>query len=745
VADKEACALAQPVEQVSEYLVLKEEGMFVTTNSLGDMPLGDSLGLYYNDTRYLSCYMLTIEGAEPVLLSSSSEHNFMANLQLTNPALGLQNGSTVLPNTVSLRRNRLMQKGMRERIGLLNYNSFPLRLRLRLEIGSDFRDMFDVRGFRREARGTIHEPSWSGSVLTLRYTGLDRKVRRTAVTFDPPPAYLQIVPAPMQPVEHHLDSIYPGNAPTVKDIIVPPSAHATWEIELQPHEPWFMDLGAMPEGEPTTQRTGLFDTDARYLRNSYHDWFAQSTHVTTDDELFNTLVDRSLTDLRVLVDRVSGGLFPAAGIPWYSVPFGRDSLITGLQTLAFNPAIAEGTLRYLAMHQGTRLDPWRDEEPGKILHELRSGEMAALNEIPHTPYYGTVDATPLFIMLFVETLRCTNDDTLYRDLLPNVMRALEWIDRYGDLDGDGYVEYETKSRWGLRNQGWKDSYDSLKFPDGKLPEPPIALVEVQGYVYAAKVGMSELLARRGDKETSARLAQEAFLLKERFNTDFWLPDKAFYAQALDGSKRPVPSVSSNPGHALYCGLSDPELAALAVQRLMAPDMLTGWGIRTLSSDEPHFNPMSYHNGSIWPHDNGIIAAGMRRYGFHKEAAQVMEQIVQAGIRFKLFRLPELYCGFARDLRYYSVPAEYPVSCSPQAWAAGSVLHMCASMLGIDADAVANRLALNPHFPSSIFAAEIGHILVGTNRVSAQISKARRGGKYTLNVLDNPGGIEVSLA
>jgi glycogen debranching enzyme len=731
-------------QPVSEQLVLKEDQVFVTSNSMGDMPSGDSLGLYYNDTRYLSLYTLTIEGKEPVLLSASSEHNFMANLQLTNPALGLENGYTLLSNTISLRRNRLVQGGgMRERIGLFNYNQFPVRLRLRLELGADFRDMFDVRGFPRSGRGTLHEPIWQNSVLTLAYTGLDGRQRHTSISFDPDPHSVSIVPAPLQPVEHRLDAIYPGNAPTVKEIIVPPAFVATWDAELTPHKPWFMNLTVVPEGPSECQPAFLFDNDARDLRSDYQEWYEHSTSLRTDNEVFDSLLHRSLADLRVLTDRVPGGLFPAAGIPWYSVPFGRDSLITGLQTLLFNPGLARGTLRYLARHQGTRVDSWRDEEPGKILHELRFGEMATLNEIPHTPYYGTVDATPLFVMLFVETMRWTGDGELYADLLPNVMRALEWMDKYGDHDGDGFVEYAAKSRWGvIRNQGWKDSYDSLKFRDGRLPEPPIALVEVQAYVYAAKAGMADLLMSRGDHINGARLAREALLLKQHFNHDFWMPSAGFYAQALDGSKRKVPSVSSNAGHALYCGIAGEEQAAGVVRRLMADDMLCGWGLRTLSSHEPNFNPMSYHNGSIWPHDNAIIAAGMRRYGFHKEAAEVMEQVVQAAIRFRLFRLPELYCGFARDLRYYSVPAEYPVSCSPQAWAAGSVLHFCQTMLGATPDAAGNRLTVDPYFLPSISELSVDHLMLGATPVDFRVSGKRSKTRPRLLMGDNPGGIRV---
>src|SRR5436190_2527238 len=329
--------MPSPSEQVSEQLVLKEDQMFITTNAMGDMPQGDSLGLYFNDMRYLSLYALTIEGQQPVILSSSSEHNFMANLQLANPALGLENGYTILTNTISLRRNRLMHGGMRERIGLLNYNRFPVRLRLRIQLGADFRDMFDVRGFQRNKRGTLHEPSWQGDVLTLSYTGLDNVRRHTSISFDPSPDSVSIIPAPSQPSEQRLDAIYPGNAPTVKQIIIPPVAQVTWEIDLQPQTPWFVNLTAVPEGPFERQPASLFDNNARVLRESYDEWYLDSSRLRTDNELFDTLLNRSRADLRVLVDEVPGGLFPTAGIPWYAVPFGRDSLITGLQTLLFKP------------------------------------------------------------------------------------------------------------------------------------------------------------------------------------------------------------------------------------------------------------------------------------------------------------------------------------------------------------------------------------------------------------------------
>jgi glycogen debranching enzyme len=735
--------LASPGDQISEQLVLKEDQVFITTNSMGDIPLGQSLGLYYCDTRYLSLYTLLIEGKEPVLLSASSEHNFMANLQLTNPPIGLEDGTAILPNTISLRRNRLMRDGMRERIGLFNYNPLTVRLRLSIDLGADFRDMFDVRGFHRTGRGAIHEPRWEGGVLTLPYTGLDGKDRHTSISFDPLPDYLWLVPAPEHTVaEQHLSAIYPGDAATMKETIVPPSVRIVWEIELPPQKLWYMNVTVVPEGQSETQPAFLFDSDARALRGEYEDWHTKSTYLHTNNAVFNALLERSMADLRVLIDQVPGGLLPAAGIPWYSVPFGRDSLITGLQALPFKSSIAKGTLRYLARYQGDKVDPWRDEEPGKILHEMRFGEMASLGEIPHTPYYGSVDSTPLFIMLFVEAMRWTADDQLYDDLLPHIKRALEWIDNHGDLDGDGFVEYECKSRWGLRNQGWKDSYNSVQFPDGRLPEPPIALVEVQAYVYAAKMGMAELLMSRGETDTGVRLAAEAHVLKGRFNRDFWIEDTGFYAQALDGSNRQVSSISSNVGHALYCGIVDEDKAERVVARLMAPDMLCGWGIRTLSSDEPSFNPMSYHNGSVWPHDNAIIAAGLSRYGFHKEANEVIQQVVEAGTRFKMFRLPELYCGFARDLRYFSVPAEYPVSCSPQAWAAGAVLHFCQTMLGLYPDSARHSLEVKPHLLPSISQIDIDRLKLADSNLSLRISKNGSMAEPHVEIKENPGSIEV---
>jgi glycogen debranching enzyme len=422
--------------------------------------------------------------------------------------------------------------------------------------------------------------------------------------------------------------------------------------------------------------------------------------------------------------------------------FGRDSLVTSLQTLMLNPQIATGTLRFLANCQGTKVDPWHDEEPGKIVHEIRKGEMAKLGEIPHSAYYGSVDATPLFLMLFTETMRWLDDDELFQEILPAAKRALEWMENYGDLDGDGYIEYLSRSSGGIRNQGWKDSRGSLTYPDGTPVESAVALVEVQGYAYRALSDMAELLRRKGDAEIADRLAEKASNLKRNFNRDFWVEDKQFFAQGLDSNKKPIDLVTSNPGHCLFCGIVDDEKAQQLVNRLSSSDMACGWGIRTVTSRSPRFNPMSYHQGSIWPHDNSLIIAGMRHYGYSAEAEAITSQLFEASVFFPYSRLPELFCGFARDKELPAVPVEYPVSCSPQAWAAGSAILLFQSMLGIKADAVSGRLYLNPRLPQWLSVASVQNLYIGRGTVNLRFE--RRGEEISCEVAENEAGIEVVI-
>ena len=706
-----------------QQLVLKEGDIFIVTDEYGNIPENTPLGLYYHDTRYLSLLNLKVNGTDPELLNSTSGQNFMSNLQFANTLFHLDGGTVVLPQTISIRRNRLVRGGLYERIGCMNYNRFPVTLTLLLEMGADFRDMFDVRGFARDRWGELRPPVLDDTGLHLGYLGLDGVERQTHIRFSRPPDNAELRAAPSsQPTSSEAGIMIPVvDAEGRHPVIQAPRAVLTWRVTLAPQHPFALSMHVYPESLGATEPEPPFDQAVQQMRRSYSGWQAHSSEITTSSESFTRLLARSSWDLRVLSEELEQGYFPSAGIPWYACPFGRDSLITALQSLMLNPGLAVGTLRVLARHQGKVVDAWREEEPGKILHEVRFGEMARLQMVPHTPYYGTVDATPLFVMLFVETMRWLHDEQLYADLLPNVLRAIDWIDQYGDKDGDGFVEYvASRSNGGIRNQIWKDSDDSTQFPDGTLAETPIAACEVQGYVYAAKLGLSELLREHGDTARADRLAAEAATLRARFNERFWMPAANYYAQGLDARKVQIPTITSNPGHCLWAGICDEDKAEAVARRLIAPDMASGWGVRTISSRSPSYNPMSYHNGSIWPHDNSIVIAGLRRYGRRDAALQAATQLYQAGLHFRYYRLPELFCGFDRDDRYGAGPAEYPVSCSPQAWAAGAPLLLIQSLLGLEPGPAGEPPRLDPWLPAWLTQVMIRHLRIGARRYQVEI-------------------------
>jgi glycogen debranching enzyme len=685
------------------HIVIKEDELFLVTNNQGnvDAQAGDGQGLYFQDTRFLSLYDFTVDEFAPVLLSAAGELNFMTTLQLANGPAELPDGRALCARSVSIRRNRFLQDGLHERIGFFNYNAFPVRATVRLRFGSDFRDMFDVRGYApRDKHGAIGSPVLETSEVILPYHGLDGVERRTHVHFEVVPTELQVVNAEARLAGPVVEAGISGHGdPRTEVPIIPPTVCAVYELELLPKLATSLSLHVRPLiGEtcpPAVDHAASLDEAYRTIRVSYQSWDRDSTEIASDDEVLNHLLRQSQGDLRLLMNQLPTGLLPTAGIPWFSVPFGRDSLITSYETLLLQPAIAYGTLRFLAHHQGKQLDDWHDEEPGKILHEIRAGELVIREAVPFGPYYGSVDSTPLFLVVLGELVQWTGDWEFATSLRANVEGALDWIDRYGDLDGDGYVEYKTRSARGIRNQGWKDSYDAISYRDGRPAEPPIALSEVQGYVYAAKCHAASFYTHWGEPERAAVLRAEAEALRMRFERDFWQETEGYYAMALDAAKQPIVSVGSNAGHLLWTGIVSPERAARVVRRLLAPDMLCGWGIRTLSSAEPMFNPMSYHNGSVWPHDNALAAAGMRRYGFEREALEVTSQVFAAGVRFPGYRLPELYCGFTRDRHYHSLPADYPVSCRPQAWAAGSVFLLLQQALGLHPDLAGRRVVLRP--------------------------------------------------
>jgi glycogen debranching enzyme len=685
-------------------VVLKENEIFAVTDRQGNIrrEAVDGQGLYYRDTRFLSVYELEIEDVPLQLLSSAGELNFMSNFQFGNLPSVLADRTEIAARSLSVRRNRFIDSGLHERIGIVSYNPTPVTLRLSLTVGSDFRDMFDVRGYvKRPQRGTVRAPSCHEDEITLHYLGLDQVSRSTQIRFSVPPAALVTLGPEAQIIGSTLGEYPSGGTMDLRLDLGPPPplAQATFSVTLVPHEPWSLSVHLLPVlGEAADTAPVIYPSlDESFTRilDTYTQWDSDCTRITTDHELLNELVHQSLHDLRLTVNRVATGLLPVAGIPWFAVPFGRDSLITSLQTLCLNPDIAYGTLRFLARNQGKKMDPWRDEEPGKILHEVRSGEMATLGEVPQTPYYGSVDSTPLFVFLFSELLRWTDDMTLAADLRPHLEAALEWIRTYGDRDGDGLVEYQSQSTRGIHNQGWKDSIDSIAFPDGRLALAPIRIVEAQGYAYAAEQRMAEVYRAWADEAQALSLEASAAARKARFEATFWMEDEAFYALALDADHRQVPSVTSNPGHCFLMGLLKGPRADAVARRLIADDMSCGWGVRTLSSRYPTFNPMSYHNGSIWPHDNSLIAAGLRREGYDEAAFQVIQQILEAGFQLPDYRLPELYCGFSRDRRYQSAPATYPVSCSPQAWAAGSVFLMLQHLLGLEPNVAERRIVIRP--------------------------------------------------
>jgi glycogen debranching enzyme len=700
----------------SKTLAVKEGETFLYTDLEGNLDHGGDygLGLYSRDTRFLSHFRMTISGRDPVLLSSSAERGYMSHVDLTNPDLYEGDELAVPQQTLNIRRIRAVNGRLFERVRVKNYNAHPVELDLEFSFGADFADIFEVRGMADGSRPRPEEPSFVDRTLTFSALGRDGTRRSTVIEF----------------------TATPDEAAIDEGVV-----RTAFRLRLGPYQTRLVGVTMDPIIGEESRPAGDFDVAVHELRRSYEEWERGCTQLVTDNEQFNELLDRSLRDLRALYTQTPDGAVLAAGIPWYVTIFGRDSLIASHQILSINPAPARQALRLLAAHQGTEVDDWRDEEPGKILHEVRQGELARAGIVPHTPYFGSVDSTPWFLILLAQYFRWTGDVELARSLLPNMDAALRWIDEYGDVDGDGFVEYRSRSARGIRNQGWKDSHDSIVHADGRLAEPPIALSEVQAYVYLAKSRIADVYLALGDEARARALAIEAEELRRRFNEAFWMEDERYFAAALDADKRQVRTVMSNPGHGLYCGIVDDEKAALLAKRLLAPDMFSGWGIRTMSKSAAAYNPMSYHNGSVWPHDNALIAAGLKRYGFARSTNRVATALFDAAIEADYLRLPELFCGFTR--RTPNRPVSYPVACSPQAWAAGSPFLMLQAMLGISARAHENLLTVNkPHLPTWLNTVEVRNLSVGSSRISLVF---RREGEITsFSLLHREGGVRVVM-
>jgi glycogen debranching enzyme len=680
-------------------LVLKHDRLFLLADSHGNVtpPGVCSLGLFHDDTRILSHYRLEVRGGTPQLLSAQIPAPFRAQIDLAVNDLPFGGNAWDPRNVIHIRRDQLVEDRLFERLTLTSYLGRPIDYWVEVSFGCDFADIFEVRGWRREARGQYFAPERRGDALVFSYRGRDGRVVRSVVRFHRPPDRFE-------------------------------GLTARWEIPLGSERvelQWEVHSGGGPVRRAFA-RTDFERCRAR-LDRDYQEWRESCTRWATDVADCNHLLTRATDDLRALRVEVDGDPVLSAGIPWYCTVFGRDSVLTSLETLPLEPGIAAETLRYLASRQGEREDPYTEEQPGKILHELRRGELARSGEIPHVPYYGSVDATPLWLILLHETWRWTGEERLVQDLLPHAERALEWIDRWGDMDGDGFVEYARTSARGLVNQGWKDSGDGVAFPDGRLPEPPIALVEVQGYVHDAKVRMAELFESVGRPDRGAALRREAALLRERIRSAFWLEELGTFALALDREKRPLPTATSNAGHLLWSRVPSAAEAERVARGLLSPDFFSGWGIRTLSAGHATYNPMSYHNGSVWPHDNAVVVLGMALYGHARSAMPVVTALYEAGMQQELHRLPELYCGMTRrgGLR----PVSYPVSCSPQAWASGALFLLLQAMLGLYPEAPKRVLHVrDPVLPAFLDELTVRNLAIGGSRVALQF---RRHGSRTL--------------
>jgi glycogen debranching enzyme len=694
---------------IADAIVLKQGDLFLIAGPDGQVPGGGThgLGLYYHDCRFLRTYELRLNGQMPVCLGATVASGDRGAVQLTNPELGSGADTEIPRDTLDLEWSRAVDASstaLVDGLRLRNWGHRPVQCELELRFGAEFEDVFEVRGLLKEQLGTSDPPEWDHGLLRFLYHGKDGLAR--SLTVCPSREFTRSGDTTMRASIQLAGREERGL--TIHLLVRESSDQA----EVRPGPP--ADDGR-PAPEPRSEPDGATPATERKGGATF----------ASDNLLLVKALERGLADLRLLRSTLRGRTFIAAGIPWFATLFGRDSLIAALDLLPFAPEVARDTLYLLAGFQADRVDQWKDAEPGKILHELRVGEMARIDAIPHSPYYGTVDATPLFLIVLAQYVAWTGDLALFGELGDHVHRALQWIDRYGDPDGDGYIEYRSASEHGLINQGWKDSGNAIIDEQGRIAKPPIAMVEVQAYVYAAKLALAELFARRGDPGTAGRLRQEAAALRERFDRDFWVESLGCYAMALEAKKQPLRVVSSNAGHALWCGIAPPERAARVVERLMADDMFSGWGVRTLSQRCQGYNPIGYHLGTVWPHDNALVGAGLKRYGFAAEAGRIFDGILAAAGEFEHHRLPELWTGFSRAS--YGTPIRYPVACHPQAWAAGSLPFLLRHLLGVEPAALDGRLHIRrPTLPGALDWLEVHGVRVGAASVDLRFDRPDSG-------------------
>jgi glycogen debranching enzyme len=695
----------------SPQLVIHQAETVWAADPDGQLGSDSERGLLFRDTRLISAYALLANGKRWELLNGAAITHYAARVFLTNPELLTRDGP-IAERTISLVLGRWIDGGAHEDIDITNHGSQPIRFNLELLLRADFGDVFEVKSGRLVRRGQIGTV-WDEAAQCLSNSYRNADFRRSVVLRAR------------------------GETPAMYA-----NGRLTFDVAVRPGQTWhacllydITDADEVLQAPEACTGENLDSPAARMLAQ----WQANATKLQTSNEEFYRLYHQALADLAAL--RLPIGheeathIVPAAGLPWFVALFGRDSLIVAMQTAILNAEFARGSLHILGAQQALERDDYRDAEPGKILHEMRLGELAHFKLIPHTPYYGTADATPLYLMVLHEAWRWTGDRALIERILPIAERCLSWIDDWGDRDGDGFQEYQTRSPRGYENMAWKDAGDAVLYPDGTMVKGPKALCELQGYVYAAWRGMAEILDALGQADRAAGLRAKAARLAEAFDRAYWNEEFGCYAYALDGDKRQVLSLVSNVGHCLWTGLIPPARAARVVARLMAPDMFSGWGVRTLSAEHIAFNPHSYHNGSVWPHDNGIIAQGMARYGFHEEAARIIRAISGAASHFAMHQLPELYAGLARDAT--SFPVQFLGSNVPQAWAAGSAFAGLQTLVGLQPDAAAGKLYIDPRLPHWLTDLELHDIKVGAERFDLRFD--RNDNETSFKVLRGPAG------
>jgi glycogen debranching enzyme len=673
--------------------VLKHGNSFAVFDPHGDVlpPPSGEHGLYHAGTRFLSQFELLLARRQPLLLSSTiSEDNTVFTADLTNPDVVKDGRVLVARGLLHLFRSRVLADGaMLECLRITNHSLQTIETPLSLRFDADFADIFEVRGMHRQARGTrlpdVRQPD-----VVIRYMGLDGVERRMC---------LRTLTRP--------DQIDKGML--------------SFMIALEPHASADVELAVSCEIGSSAPSVRRFHETATELRQHVAVDKSRGCRVLASNEAFNRWFQRSSSDLRMMITETPHGPYPYAGIPWFSTPFGRDGIITALELLWAAPEVARGVLGFLAETQATSVDDSQDAQPGKILHEMRDGEMAALGEIPFGRYYGSADATPLFVLLAHAYFERTADLPFIDRLWPHLLAALDWMDRYGDVDQDGFIEYARRSDTGLVQQGWKDSWDSVFHADGTLASAPIALCEIQGYAYGAWKGAADLAAARGDAAQADRWRARAMVLRARFDEAFWCEDLGTYALALDANKEPCRVRTSNPGHCLFTGIASPAHASRVAETLMSDESFGGWGIRTVAAGAARYNPMSYHNGSVWPHDNALAAAGLAQYGFTGDAARILTAMFDLSQAVDLHRLPELICGFHR--RRGDSPTLYPVACAPQAWAAGAVFLLVQACLGLRVDGAPGRVALTRAvLPEEIEWLRILNLSVGSGSVDLLLTR-----------------------